>query len=291
MKRGNMRTYGTVLTEKLVSEKCTTRASPCVRYFVDAEGNRITEPEKIATENVYLKPTEYRKRVEGLKRDGKGKFVKKEDNYKAVIGDDECEITSREGTRAPSNPVKDDEGGIVAKGGEKELETTLQYFCFGTYEDNRYDSCDSCDAYDNCKVVTREIKSKDNISDDSEPCSTLLCHSCEEGGCAVEKKGKSREEYYPCFGTYEDRPYTTCGKCRYSEACRVETNDPVGETKDDLGVLAEPEIWPCKPNPEKETPDQMWVHVAYFLGAIKQHGIRQVEEDIQDRINQILGGK
>jgi len=51
MKYGNMRTYRKVLTEKLVSEKCTTRASPCVRYFVDAEGNRITEPEKVAAEN------------------------------------------------------------------------------------------------------------------------------------------------------------------------------------------------------------------------------------------------
>jgi len=68
MKHGNMRTYGTVLTEKLVNEKCTTRASPCVRYFVDAEGNRISEPEKVVTGNAYLEPIEYRKRVENLKQ-------------------------------------------------------------------------------------------------------------------------------------------------------------------------------------------------------------------------------
>ena len=40
-----------------------------------------------------------------------------------------------------------------------------------------------------------------------------------------------------------------------------------------------------------ETPEKMWVHIAYYIGAIKQQGIRRVEEDIKARLDQILGGR
>ena len=73
MKHGNMRSYGTILTEKLASEKCTTRASPCMRYFIDKDGEKITEPEVVhLKDGAFITPTEYRKRVDGLKRDKMG---------------------------------------------------------------------------------------------------------------------------------------------------------------------------------------------------------------------------
>ena len=148
----------------------------------------------------------------------------------------------------------------------------------------------------------------------------------DEGGIVTEGDGEGHriafEEYFKvesdeqnrvpvCLGGYDPITYC-CRDCTDNVECKEASNKVKGkETIDDLGGLAEPEPgW----NPEREgesaskmfslpsgaeepmiakpqTPDQMWVHVAYFLGAIKQHGIRQVEEDIQDRINQILGGK
>jgi len=100
-----MRTYGTILTEKLASEKCTTRASPCVRYFVNAEGERISSPEEFEmSRDAFITPTEYRKRVDGLpKRDERGKFVKK----------------SAEGTEGAFKESKEVEGVIVGGGGEE----------------------------------------------------------------------------------------------------------------------------------------------------------------------------
>ena len=241
MKHGNMRTYGTILTEKLASEKCTTRASPCIRYFVNAEGERVSNPEEFAVgKDAYITPTEYRKRVDNLpKRDELGKFVKK----------------SAEGKEEASDASEEDEGGIVRGGGEKEPGEALQYSCFGTYEDNRYDSCEGCDIYDNCKVVTLELQRK-NQTDYPEQYET----NDDLGGLA---------EPEPAW-----------------------TSEYVGESASKMFSLPD---GPCEPmiaRPETpETPEQMWVHIAYYLGAIKQQGIRQVEEDIQGRINQILGGR
>jgi len=250
VKRGNMRTYGTVLTEKLVSEKCTTMASPCVRYFVDASGNRISEPDKVVAESAYIEPAEYRKRVDNLKRDEKGKFVKMETtpfeipntpgNYQAID-------KLVEGTEALSGASKEDEGGIVRKGdGEGPKIAFEEYFKVEFDEQNRVPGC---------------------------------------------------------FGGYDPIMYC-CRDCTDNVECKETSNKVKSkETKDDIGVLAEPEselvpeyagepeIWPCRPKPEKETPDQMWAHVAYYIGSIKQQGIRRVEEDIQARLDKILGGR
>jgi len=45
------RTYGEVLIGKLTSEKPNPEASKCMRYFIDADGNRITEPEEFIPES------------------------------------------------------------------------------------------------------------------------------------------------------------------------------------------------------------------------------------------------
>jgi len=73
MSHGNMRSYGTILTGQLVDEKCTTRASPCVRYFVDKEGEVITAPEEFTPlKSAYMEPTEYRKRADNVKHKLRG---------------------------------------------------------------------------------------------------------------------------------------------------------------------------------------------------------------------------
>jgi len=142
----------------------------------------------------------------------------------------------------------------------------------------------------------------------------------DEGGIVTEGGGEGPETTYegkyPCFGEYEDTDIE-CRGCEGMEVCCVVTNNPIEqtiefrgdypeqyETKDDLGGLAEPEpAWTAEyagdsasimftlPKAKSETPEQMWVHVAYYIGAIKQQGIRQVEEDIQARLDQILGGR
>ena len=74
-----------------------------------------------------------------------------------------------------------------------------------------------------------------------------------EGDCS--KEGEQRLESampetqnvtdseFPCFGTYEDKTYTGCGKCRDKEVCKVVTNNPMEETKDDLqGLVESPKI-------------------------------------------------
>jgi len=159
MKHGNMRSYGTVLTEKLVNEKCTTRASPCVRYFVDAEGERVSSPEEFElSKDAYITPTEYRKRVDSLKRDGKGKFVKMETapfEIPNTPGNYEAIDKLVEGTEAPSGANKEDEGGIVMEGDEKVLETLSEdkYPCLGEYEDIDIE-CRVCESIEACRVVT-----------------------------------------------------------------------------------------------------------------------------------------
>jgi len=251
VKLGNMITYGTILMEKLASEKCTTRVSPCVRYFVDAEGNRITEPEKIVTGNAYITSTEYRKRVDNLKRDEKGKFVKMEtnpleipntpDNYQAI--DKLVEVAE-----ALPGASKEDDGGIVAEGGGEGQETLSQgkYPCLGNYEDIDIE-CVGCESIEACRVVTNNM---------------------------FEEASNHQIDYPKQYETKDD-----------FEGLAEPEPEWVPE------YVGEPEIWPCRPKPEKETPDQMWAHVAYYIGAIKQQGIRRVEEDIQTRLDKILGGR
>ena len=110
-------------------------------------------------------------------------------------------------------------------------------------------------------------------------------------GVETEELNKECEVTYHCFGTYENNENTFCGTCRESEICQYVTKNHPEETKDDLEGLAEPEPEWNSEYVRTETPDQMWLHVAYYIGAIKQQGIRQVEEDIQARLDQILGGR
>ena len=129
----------------------------------------------------------------------------------------------------------------------------------------------------------------------------------DEGVIVTDGGGKVAETLsggkYPCLGEYEDIDIE-CRVCESMEACRVVTNNLVYETiehqtdyperyetKDDLEGLAEPEPEWNSEYVRTETPDQMWLHVAYYIGAIKQQGIRQVEEDIQARLDKILGGR
>ena len=251
MKRGNMRTYGTILMEKLASEKCTTRSSPCVRYFVDASGNRISESDKVVAESAYIEPTEYRKRVDSLKRDEKGKFVKMETTPFEIPntpGNYQTIDKLVEGTEALSGASKDDEGGIVTEGGGEGQETLSEdkYPCFGDYEDIDIE-CMGCESIEACRVVTNNL---------------------------VEEASNHQSDYPERYETKDDLE---------------ELVEP--EPEWDPEYAGEPEIWPCRPKQEKETPDQMWARVAYYIGSIKQQGIRRVEEDIQARLDKILGGR
>ena len=273
MKHGNMRSYDSILTAKLAGEKCTTRASPCVRYFVNDEGKRVSSPEEfVAGKDAFITPTEYRKRVDNLKRDKSGKFAKLEATYKSVTEVDEGATIPREGTEQALGESKTDEGGIVSKAEEGESSRA----CFGTYENTP--ACHGCSDERVCQMVNPS-----EIINDSEPCESL---------------NESNDVEYHCFGNYRDKSFACrMNVCKRKEECRVEANNPVEETKDDLGVLAEPEpAWSpeyaSEPMIAKPvTIEQMWVHVSYCLGAIRNHEINRVDNDIQRQLKQILGGR
>ncbi|KLU66728.1 hypothetical protein DEAC_c13960 [Desulfosporosinus acididurans] len=62
------RSYGTVLIDNLVRDKTKTEASPCVRYFVDKDGNPITQPEEYVPErSPIMNHQDYWKAAESLK--------------------------------------------------------------------------------------------------------------------------------------------------------------------------------------------------------------------------------
>ena len=190
----------------------------------------------------------------------------------------------------------------------EEIDTFAKFGTIGTYEDvaNKYRVGKST-AYAWMKKLmdggeVNEVKEVREIKP-AEVTERVVLPLEVEGvdECTEEGKVEPEREYTDCFGQYDAFcELTPCG--RISECSFVKKN-PVKETKDDLEGLAEqepawtpeyvgePEIWPCKPKPEKETPEQMWAHVAYYIWAIKQRGIRQVEEDIQARLDKILGGR
>jgi len=213
-----------------------------------------------------------------------------------------------EGTEALSEASKEDEGGIVTGGGKEE-----SVDCFGKYEDNRYDSCEDCDACENCKLVTIEILRKNKNSNDSEPCESLLCHSCEEGKCIAEDTSKhaKNNKNYGCFGEY-DANYSACSSCEQADECHQKTHVlayrevscVTQETKDDLEGLAEPEPewdkqWADRvedviddiDNNLKSAIEKMWSVLKQDVGIIHKMHIAQAEQEFSERLNQILGGR
>lgn len=62
------RSYGTILIDKLVADKSQPEASPCMHYFINKEGEAITQPEIFVPDrSPYLKPEEYWKVGESLR--------------------------------------------------------------------------------------------------------------------------------------------------------------------------------------------------------------------------------
>jgi len=234
MKTGHTRSYGTILTGQLMDEKCTTRASPCVRYFIDAEGERVSNPEEFATGGALITPTEYRKRVDNLpKRDELGKFVKK----------------SAEGKEQALGASKEDEGRIVRGGGKEGLEKA-------------------------------EVN-KDDL---------WVCGDCMKNGVECDKP---YDEDCVRWSMGRDCALGVTNK----GACRVVTNNPVEETKDDLKGLAEPEpAWTpeyageCRNAPTMdEIIEKKCKIIKDGLTILQGMYIRKAKEDFAGRVREMMG--
>jgi len=122
--------------------------------------------------------------------------------------------------------------------------------CFGKFDLSLY-SCfnNQCGKNDKCAHIARCLEKNNEETDvklnDSEPCESLLCQSCEEGKCVGENVNESNDVEYHCFGKYWDKSFACrMNICKRKEACRAVINNPIEEAKDDLEGLAEPEpVW------------------------------------------------
>ena len=287
MKHGNMRTYGTVLTEKLVNEKCTTRASPCVRYFVDAEGNRISEPEKVITENAYIEPMEYRKRVENLKRDGKGKLAKLEATYKAITEVDEGEVLPLK--TVPFAGTLEERADAIFVNPLKVSRESQE----GTSETLEVVEVDNPVQEDKVELETKRWACFGNFND-SEPCRNNGCGEREK--CLIESEDLAEEQ---------SRKIDAYFRSEVKNEIEHQTDHPEQyETKDDLGGLAEPEpVWTSEYAEEQQSDRlahkldkslkmsiaQMWIVLKNDIETIRQVYIAQAEQEFSERLNQILG--
>lgn len=103
-----------------------------------------------------------------------------------------------------------------------------------------------------------------------------------------------------CYGEYNLKLYF-CLSCEVEAECRetfgkLQNKAEFLKAVSFLQGLAEPEpAWNPEEErlkqPKSETIEQMWQHVAYYLGSIRHEGMRKVDEEIRERVEQILGGR
>ena len=188
-----------------------------------------------------------------------------------------------------------------------EVEPEREYTdCFGQY----HASCEltPCERIGECSFVKENtIKKPEEYPNDSEPCASLLCHSCEEGGC-VKLGGRDNisiatEDNFPSL-CYERYGYDLHGCSRNKENGCNGCDELGDETKNDLEGLEEPEPKWTPPivrngrdykSGEYTSDDELWEIVAKDLVHLRKRAIEvavvTANRDFDERINQILGGK
>ena len=324
MKYGNLRSYGTILTGQLVDEKCTTRASPCIRYFVDKSGEKITEPEQVAAGSVYLTPTEYRKRADNVKRDGKGKFAKMEtitfeipnilQNYEEIDKLTEVVEASFEG-------LKVDEGGNVSKVDKVEVKEDK----FIIEQTDYPEGYETSSVNKKLKFDPSKIMSGGMLSDNEKygakkdvggfyrcpVCNGPWVDEVNALGCC--KQYKELTELCPDCGSIAIEGET--GLCKECNDVLKNTDATTWlETKDDLGILAEPEpVWKAEHNKEwscnldrdldvdkllkslskletEEDDEELFIEIGGWLKGIKDRTIKRAGIKFDERLAEMMAG-
>ncbi|MDP4158200.1 MAG: hypothetical protein Q8911_00350 [Bacillota bacterium] len=300
------RTYGTILIDKLAREKTKPEKTPCVRYFIDENGEAITKPEIFNPDkSALLKGEEYWKAGESLKG-----------NPNAVI--------NKPTKQQLAEDIKTMSNQEIADKYQMGKSTIARYLSdYGLKRDEEYfkklrsgEKGDSSPKVEHNEITNSSTEgvldaSRGSVNTPEYDCAKRDNQEVEKTVLITKEQIKDEIKERKCFGNYSLNTDCTDLDCDRMEECYL-TENPPEETKDDLpftddteknilnGLVESEPAWNVnarryilepikKPFGEELNDEDIWAYVGECIEELRIRARRRAEKEVMDRLLVMTG--